>query len=1047
MEWHLFKENEFLSLLILRFIKKEFKIFTANLTLGLLMKLRFLPAACLIIFSFFSHPLLSQYTAINNDPDATFKLAKELYAKKQLSLAYPLFKTLADEKMQSNFPALKQSEIRYYSIICGLELKDETAEQAARKYLELEYNSARVEMMNYHLAEYYYHKNNFAEALNFYENASYDNMSNDEIARMKFHQAYALFTMKRFSEAKPLFNSIRQLKDDENYTDANYYYGFISFSEKRYKDALSSFEVTEDNAKYKGIVPYYIAEIHYYNSEKDKAMEAAMDAIKKGNQFYDLQLKQLIGHIYFEKKQFAKALPYIEEYVVNTSKVSREDLYELSYCYYHAKEYKKSIEGFKELGGKQDSLAQNSMYLLGDAYLQIGQKPSARSAFLFCALNSSNPTQKEISKFNYGKLSYELGYTDVALSELKDFVAAYPKSEYINEARELLANVLAKTNNYKEALDLVSAMPNQTESVKRIYPGILYGRALELINDQQVEQASTLLNDIFQVPYNNNILPFVNFWKGEVSYRQNRFDSAVYFFNNYLRNPREYGQANPYNAKYTLGYSYLKQEDYQDAFKYFQQIGKPVTAVTSGIEQDVYTRLADCYFLQKNYSKALEMYDNILNNNFAAADYALYQKAIIAGATNNYSQKVQLLKSLSARFPSSSFSTDANLEVANTYLANENYEAAIPALQDVLKNKQASSLIPQVYLKLGIAYFNMKQTGEALGYFKKLISGYPNSTESDEAVDYVRNIFVENQRPSDFVAFMRDNGKTISYSQEDSLTYASADLAYSNNSFDKAQASFQQYLQRFPDGQYAVDAHFKLADLYYRNKNFKGAFDNYTAVATKAPNKYAEQSVLQAARIAYFEFKDYALAEKYFVQLKSIAVSEETRLESMRGLLRCQYKLSEWTQALDNAQQLLQQKSVATDDKMMANMVIAKNAAINNDFTKAMSAYKAVVDLGKSEYAAEARYRIAEILFKQNKLSESEKAAFDVINKAGSYEFWITKSYILLGDIYYAQKDYFNAEATLKSVVENATIESLKTEAQQKLDKVTAEKNKNSKIE
>jgi TolA-binding protein len=105
-----------------------------------------------------------------------------------------------------------------------------------------------------------------------------------------------------------------------------------------------------------------------------------------------------------------------------------------------------------------------------------------------------------------------------------------------------------------------------------------------------------------------------------------------------------------------------------------------------------------------------------------------------------------------------------------------------------------------------------------------------------------------------------------------------------------------------------------------------------------------------------------------------------------------------------------------------------------------------VVALGKSEYAAEARYHIAEILFLQNKLPETEKAAFDVINKAGSYNYWITKAYILLGDVYLKQQDYFNAEATLRSIVENATDTQLKQEAQKKLDEVIAEKEKNSKV-
>src|SRR5262249_47205654 len=155
------------------------------------------------------------------------------------------------------------------------------------------------------------------------------------------------------------------------------------------------------------------------------------------NQYYDLQMRELVGHIYFEKGNYKQALPYLEKYVTGTEKVSREVLYELSYSYYTAGEYKKASDGFKELGGKQDTIAQNSMYLLGDSYLKLGNKPGARNAFLFCALNSTDEQQREVSKFNYGKLSVELGYTDVALTELKSFVATYPNSEYIDEAKEL----------------------------------------------------------------------------------------------------------------------------------------------------------------------------------------------------------------------------------------------------------------------------------------------------------------------------------------------------------------------------------------------------------------------------------------------------------------------------------------------------------------------------------------------------------------------------------------------------------------------------------
>lgn len=1008
----------------------------------------YLKKAAFLYFSFFVFIASNaQFTKANDDPDASFKLAKELYQKEQFSLAYPLFKMLyAEDQSKSSIPVTIQLESKYYSIICGLQLNDATAELDAIDFINLEHNSPRIEMMSYHLGEYYYRKKDFTNAIEYFEKTTYDNLSNSEIANMKFHKGYAYFTMQRFSDAKSLFDDIRQIPTDPNYIDANYYYGFIVFGEKNYTEALKSFDIVADKPTYQGIVPYYITEIYYFKGEKDKALDYGEKALQKGGQYYNLQLKQIVGHMYFEKKNYTKALPYLEDYITNTEKVSREDLYELSFCYFSAKQYKKAINGFKELGGKEDSLAQNSMYMLAESYLYTGQKPSARSAFLFCSLNSSNKTQKEISKFNYGKLSFELGYSDVALNELKEFITGYPKSVYNAEAKELLVNVLANTNNFKEALEELGKLSSPTETTKKLYPRILYGRAVELINDQQIEQANDLLNQVFVVENNESQLPFANFWKGEIAFRINTYDSAVFYLTNYMRNPASYGEVNATNARYTLGYSTLRQEDYTDALKYFTQITTTISASSTPVQQDAYVREADCYFMQKQYSKALQMYDAVLNNSLAAADYALYQKAVIAGASNQFAQKISLLQSIPQRFPSSTLAPDASMEIANTYLATEKYEDAITPLNAVLKNKNAEALKPQAYLKLGIAYFNLHDNNNALSNFKTLISKYPNSDESNSAVDYVRNIFIENQQPAEFVSFMRQSGKQVSYSEEDSLTYVSAYIPYGNKSYDAALTSFGQYLAKFPDGKYSIDANFLSAEILADKKDFANAIKYYAAVASKAPNKYAEVSVLQAARISYFELKDYNSAEQYFMQLKAIAVSQENKLESMRGLLRCQYKLQQWNDATANAQDLLLQKGIATDDKMMANMVIAKNYQLSNQLDAASDAYESVVALGKSEYAAEARYHIAEILFLQNQLPQSEKAAFDLINKAGSYDYWITKSYILLGDIYFKEKDYFNAEATLKSVVENATVPELKKEAQQKLDAVTAEKNNNSKV-
>ena len=76
-----------------------------------------------------------------------------------------------------------------------------------------------------------------------------------------------------------------------------------------------------------------------------------------------------------------------------------------------------------------------------------------------------------------------------------------------------------------------------------------------------------------------------------------------------------------------------------------------------------------------------------------------------------------------------------------------------------------------------------------------------------------------------------------------------------------------------------------------------------------------------------------------------------------------------------------------------------------------------------------------------------EKAGLEVIKVTGSYDYWVAKAYILLGDVYLQQKDYFNAKATYQSVANNATIPELKKEAQDKLSRAINEEQQNSKVE
>ena len=289
-------------------------------------------------------------------------------------------------------------------------------------------------------------------------------------------------------------------------------------------------------------------------------------------------------------------------------------------------------------------------------------------------------------------------------------------------------------------------------------------------------------------------------------------------------------------------------------------------------------------------------------------------------------------------------------------------------------------------------------------------------------------------------------GRPISVSTEDSLTWFAAEAQYNNGNSNAALTAFNAYLDKFPEGTYAIDASYYRGELSANKKDWKNALEGYEDVAASAPNRFAEKAILAAARIYFFELKNYAKAETYYGQLNDITSSQEDKLEAMRGLLRTQYQQQKWTEAATSGKELVAAKGSSSDDKSLANMAIAKSFQVGGQYDLAIANFKTVVQINKAALGAEARYEIANCWFALRKLQEAEKAAFETIKTSGSYDYWVTKSYILLGDIYYEQKDYFNAKATFQSIVDNSINSELKTEAQSKLTRVTDEESKSSKV-
>ena len=129
--------------------------------------------------------------------------------------------------------------------------------------------------------------------------------------------------------------------------------------------------------------------------------------------------------------------------------------YELGVGYHEIGKFTNAIEQLKPLSNGKDSIAGQSMFYLGDSFLQVGDKVNARNSFMYSASLPVSSEKREIATLYFAKLSLELGFQDQGFQKLNDFITLYPNSVMIKEAKEILIQYYAKTNNFKQAINLL----------------------------------------------------------------------------------------------------------------------------------------------------------------------------------------------------------------------------------------------------------------------------------------------------------------------------------------------------------------------------------------------------------------------------------------------------------------------------------------------------------------------------------------------------------------------------------------------------------------
>jgi tetratricopeptide (TPR) repeat protein len=505
-------------------------------------------------------------------------------------------------------------------------------------------------------------------------------------------------------------------------------------------------------------------------------------------------------------------------------------------------------------------------------------------------------------------------------------------------------------------------------------------------------------------------------------------------------------QATVANANLNLGYASMELEDYKQAQNYFSKTSQPENESEPEIKVNATIRQADAAFMQKGFKEAARLYEKVVDANVPESDYARIQKAIIFGLQGKPSEKIKLLQTVVDN-TNSQYNFEARFELANTYMEDDKFQHAINLLAPIAEQKDSRSNFPvKALMKTGFAYEQLKNDSKATETYKSVIAEYPKSKEKYEALNALKSIFIEHNHPESYTNLLAEfNLPEAGSAAIDSTYYAAAEAQIANENWFAAKAALNLYLKKYPNGIFAIKANYYKGESHFQLKEFEESLNAFDDVLQMPWNDFTEASAKRAADIS-FNNKKHEQAMKYFVVLRSNAMSKEMLQQAYLGMTYTSFYLNEMKTALAYADTVLSIPELPNNTSNEVLFLKAKIYQQQGKSSDAIELYSKLKDFEGTSIAPEVHYRMAELYLKQNKLKDAENEAAKATELNIENNYFVDKSWLLIVDILLKEKDYFNAKATLQSIVKNTKNADLKKEAKQKLEEVKRLEKQQSKL-
>ena len=953
-------------------------------------------------------------------PVQLYKEGKGLFLQKSYAAAVPPLKAFLKHRPSDE---MLRMETEYMLVSSAYELKDQNSIALLRGYLDKFPDTPYANRVYALMAASYFYEGKYDEALALFNSARLDLLGNEERDDMTYLLATCYLKTGNVKEAAIWFETLKA--SSEKYAkDCSYYISYIRYTQKRYDEALKGFLPLQDDAKYKALVPYYIAEIYVVKQNYDKAEIVAQNYLSAYPQNeHTAEMYRILGDCYYHSRQYHKAVEAFQSYLQQDNAPRRDALYMLGLSYYQTGVYSKAAATLGAVTTSNDALAQNAYLHMGLSYLQLAEKNKARMAFEQAAASNAVLKVKEQAAYNYALCIHETSYSAFgeSVTVFEKFLNEFPNSQYTDMVSNYLVEVYLNTRSYEAALKSISRIAHPGSRILEAKQNILFQLGTQAFANSNFEQAIGYFDQSVNLgQYNRQTKADALYWRGESYYRLNRMPEAARNFTEYLQLTQQTNDEMYALAHYNLGYIAFHRKDFTQALNWFQKYARLEKGENNTALADAYNRIADCYLNVRNFEEAKHYYAQAESLNTPSGDYSFYQLALVSGLQKDYTGKITLLNRLVGKYPSSPYAIEALYEKGRSYVLNDNNSQAIASFKELLNKYPESPVSRKAAAEIGLLYYQNDDYAKAIEAYKLVVQKYPGSEEARMAMLDMKSIYVDMNRIDEFAALANAMPGNIRFdaSEQDSLTYIAAEKIYMRGRIEEAKGSLNKYLQSFPDGAFGLNANYYLCLIGNEQKNYDMVLLHSGRLLEYPDNPFSEETLIMRAEILFNQHQ-FAEALTTYKMLKEKATNAERRILAETGILRTASLIKDDTELIHAATDLLAEAKLSPELSNEALYYRAKAYLNQQADKKAMDDLKVLAKDTRNPYGAEAKFLVAQQLYNAKEYSAAEKELLNYIDQSTPHAYWLARSFVLLSDVYVAMGKNLDARQYLLSLQQN----------------------------